>query len=178
MSRYNFVNQVFYIHGKFLYIHVKTIYSLSMRLACYQFFFISIYVHNSYTSRRTGDELGLLPNVLLGSWQETDMADERSENFEELVRRIVHSVNRNKTINSNENESISNLVQNRASTVEEELNQQFLLPQGAASNDSTRAQDVAAHGYTNYRSRKPSRQRNTPYGSQGNEHQHHPLTIH
>ena len=39
MSRYIFLNQVFYIHGKFLYIHVKTIYSLSMRLASYQMFF-------------------------------------------------------------------------------------------------------------------------------------------
>ena len=35
MSRHIFLNQVFYIHGKFLYIHVKKIYSLSMRLASY-----------------------------------------------------------------------------------------------------------------------------------------------
>ena len=39
MSRYIFLNQVFYIHGNFLYIHVKTIYSLSMRLVSYQMFF-------------------------------------------------------------------------------------------------------------------------------------------
>ena len=36
-------------------------------------------------------------------WRETDMADERSENLEELVRRIVHSVNRNETSDSNDN---------------------------------------------------------------------------
>ena len=99
------------------------------------------------------------------------MAGERSVNLEELVRRIVHSVNRNETSHSNDNGSTSNSVQNRASTVEEELNERFLIPRGAHSNDSTRAQDVAAqfnpnnnYGYTNYRSRQPSRQRNTPYG--------------
>ena len=104
-------------------------------------------------------------------WRETDMADERSENLEQLVRRIVHSVNRNETSNSNGNGSASNSVENRASTVEEELNQRFLLPRGVPSNDSTHAQDVTAqfnpnnnYGYTNYRSRQPSRQRNTPYG--------------
>ena len=104
-------------------------------------------------------------------WRETDMAGERSVNLEELVRRIVHSVNRNETSHSNDNGSTSNSVQNRASTVEEELNERFLIPRGAHSNDSTRAQDVAAqfnpnnnYGYTNYRSRQPSRQRNTPYG--------------
>ena len=42
MSRYIFLNQVFYIHGKFLYIHVKTIYSLSMRLASYQMSFFHV----------------------------------------------------------------------------------------------------------------------------------------
>ena len=69
LSRYIFLNQVFYIHGKFLYIHVKTIYSLSMRLASYQmFFFMSIYVHSFYTSRRTGDELGLDYG---GVWEQT-----------------------------------------------------------------------------------------------------------
>ena len=70
MSRYIFLNQVFYIHGKFLYMHVKTIDSLSMRLARYQmfFFFMSIYVHNFYTSRRTGDELGLDYG---GGWEQT-----------------------------------------------------------------------------------------------------------
>ena len=69
MSRYIFLNQVFYIHGKFLYIHVKTVSSLSMRLASYQVFFfsMSIYVHNFHTSRRTGDELGLETNVVFGS---------------------------------------------------------------------------------------------------------------
>ena len=109
------------------------------------------------------------------------MAGERSENLEELVRRIVHSVNRNETSHSNDNGSTSNSVQNRASTVEEELNERFLIPRGAHSNDSTRAQDVAAqfnpnnnYGYTNYRSRQPSRQRN----SQGNEHQHYALATH
>ena len=34
------------------------------------------------------------------------MAGERSENLEELVRRIVHSVNRNETSHSNDNGSI------------------------------------------------------------------------
>ena len=113
------------------------------------------------------------------------MAGERSENLEELVRRIVHSVNRNETIHSNDNGSTSNSVQNRASTVEEELNQRFLIPRGAPSNDSTRAQDVAAqfnpnnnYGYTKYRSRQPSRQRNTPYGFSRQEHQHHALATH
>ena len=127
---------------------------------------MSIYVHNFYTFRRTGDALSLSSNVVFGS-----MGDERSENLEELVRRIVHSVNRNKTSNSNDNGSTSNSVQNRASTLEEELTQQFLLPWGAPLNHSTRAQDVAAqfnpnnnYGYTNYRSRQPSRQRNTRYG--------------
>ena len=44
MSRYIFLSQVFYIHGKFLYIHVKNIYSLSMRLASYQmsFFYVNL----------------------------------------------------------------------------------------------------------------------------------------
>ena len=43
MWRYIFLNQVFCIHDKFLCIHVKTIYSLPMRLASYQMlFFMSI----------------------------------------------------------------------------------------------------------------------------------------
>ena len=65
MSRYISLNQALYIHGKFFYIHVETIYSLSMRLASYQMFF---YVHNFYTSRRTGDELGLDYGVV---WETT-----------------------------------------------------------------------------------------------------------
>ena len=69
LSRCIFLKQFFYIHGKFLYIHVKTIYSLSMRLASYQMFFcMSIYVHNFYTSIRTGDYLGLDYG---GVWEKT-----------------------------------------------------------------------------------------------------------
>ena len=50
MSRFIFINQVFYFQGKFLYIHVKTIYSLSMQLASCQIFFscqftCTIFIH-------------------------------------------------------------------------------------------------------------------------------------
>lgn len=143
-----------------------------MRLASYQMsfscqFMCTIFIHQEELET----SLVFFQRLSLVLWRETDMAGERSENLEELVRRIVHSVNRNETSHSNDNGSTSNSVQNRASTVKEELNQRLLIPWGAPSNDSTRAQDIAAqfnpnnnYGYTNYRSRQPSRQRNTPYG--------------
>ena len=60
MSRYIFLNQVFYIHGKFLYIHVKKIYSLSMRLASYQMSFFlcqftcTIFIHQEGLETSSG----------------------------------------------------------------------------------------------------------------------------
>ena len=61
MSRYIFLNQVLNIHGKFLYIYMSKQFIPCQcdLLAIKCFFFLSIYVHNFYTSRRTGDELGL-----------------------------------------------------------------------------------------------------------------------
>ena len=49
------------------------------------FFSCEVYVHNFNTSRKTGDELGLMPNLVLWQtlWRETDMAAGRSENLEE-----------------------------------------------------------------------------------------------
>ena len=102
------------------------------------------------------------------------MAAERSENLEELVRRIIHNVNRTETGNGGANtQSASVSVPNRANSTNEELNQRFMLPrsrEAPLSSNSTRvAQNVAAefnpnnnYGYTNYRSRQPSRQRNYP----------------
>ena len=55
-----------------------------------------------YTSRKPGDELLIdrslpdsLPNMAL--WRETNMATGRSENLEELARRIIHTVKRIET---------------------------------------------------------------------------------
>ena len=69
MSRYIFVNQVFYFHGKFLYIHVKTICSLSMRLASYQFFFscqftCTIFMHQEGLMMSSGLTTGKSGNRL------------------------------------------------------------------------------------------------------------------
>ena len=52
------------------------------------------------------------------------MAAERSENLEELVRRIIHNVNRTETGNGGANtQSASVSVPNRANSTNEELNQ-------------------------------------------------------
>ena len=57
------------------------------------------------------------------------MAAERSENLEELVRRLIHNVNRTETGNSGANtQSASISVPNRANSTNEELNQRFMLP--------------------------------------------------
>ena len=102
------------------------------------------------------------------------MAAERSVNLKELVRRIIHNINRTETGNGGANtQSASVSVPNRANSTNEELNQRFMLPrsrEAPLSSNSTRvAQNVAAefnpnnnYGYTNYRSRQPSRQRNYP----------------
>ena len=71
-SRYIFLNQVFYIHGKFLCIYMSKQFIPCqcdlLTMKCFFFFCMSIYVHNFYTSRRTGDELGLDYG---GVWEQT-----------------------------------------------------------------------------------------------------------
>ena len=53
----------------------------------------------------------------------------RGENFEELVSRIIHNVNKTETSNGGANtQSVSGPVINRANSVKEELYQRFMLP--------------------------------------------------
>ena len=67
-----YFSKVFYTHGKFLYIHVKTIYSLSMRLASYQLFFFffscqftcTIFIHQEGLVMSSGLTTG-------GVWEQT-----------------------------------------------------------------------------------------------------------
>ena len=89
------------------------------------------------------------------------MVAERSENLEELVRRIIHNVNRTETGNGGANiQSASISVPNRANTANEELYQRFMLPRSreaplSSNNTRAAAQNVAAgfspnkdYGYT------------------------------
>ena len=83
------------------------------------------------------------------------------------MRRILHNVN------GDNSEISSNSVQNGHNSVQEELNQRFSLPRNprdAGNVNPSPAQGVAEtfnpnqnYGYSNYRSRQPSRQRNSPY---------------
>lgn len=86
--------------------HVKTIYSLSMRLGKSSDFFFFM------SSLRAPDFIHQERLVTSSVLCQASLAAERSENLEELVRRIVDTMNRNETSNGNNNGSTFNSVLN------------------------------------------------------------------